>query len=88
MYYPIGTLVLLKEGTVKVLIIGYKVKEANSDKVYDYLGCAYPIGVLKSDQNLLFDKEKIDKVIHLGYKDEEFDLIEEQLKIIDELENK
>ena len=83
MYFPIGTVVLLKEATVKIMIIGYKVKEAESDKVYDYLGCAYPLGVLQSDRNLLFDKDKIDKIIHLGYKDEDFEMIEKELKAID-----
>ncbi len=70
-YLPVGSVVLLKEATRPVIIIGYTVVEDGSNQVWDYLGCVYPIGVVGRDKNLLFQKEQIDKVIFTGYSDEE-----------------
>ena len=70
-FLPIGTVVLLKEATRKVLIIGFAQVEENSKKIWDYIGCAYPVGVISNNTSLLFDKEQIDKVISLGYSDNE-----------------
>lgn len=70
-YLPIGTVVLLKDATRKVVIIGYAISENGSNEVWDYLGCAYPVGVISSDSNLLFNKEQIGKIVFMGYADEE-----------------
>ncbi len=70
-FLPIGTVVLLKEATRKVLIIGFAQVEENNKKIWDYIGCAYPVGVISNNTSLLFDKEQIDKVISLGYSDNE-----------------
>ena len=80
-FLPIGSAVLLKEATRPVIIIGYTVVEEGSTKVWDYLGCAYPIGVISPDKNLLFQKEQIDKVLSVGYQDEE------GKKFIDQMED-
>lgn len=68
-YLPIGSVCILKEATRRVMITGFLAKGDSSEKVYDYVGCIYPEGVLSSDQNLLFDHEQIDKVFALGYSD-------------------
>ena len=70
-FLPIGTVVLLKEATRKVLIIGFAQVEENNKKIWDYVGCVYPVGVISNNTSLLFDKEQIDKVISLGYSDNE-----------------
>lgn len=70
-YLPVGSVVLLKGATKKVVILGYAVKEEKEDKIWDYLGAPFPIGVIKSDMNLLFDKKQIKEVVHIGYKDED-----------------
>lgn len=70
-FLPVGSVVLLKEATRKVVVIGYAVIEKGSTEVWDYLGCAYPVGVISSDSNLLFNKEQIDEVVSVGYSDEE-----------------
>lgn len=70
-FIPIGSVVLLKDAKVKVMIIGFAAVEHGKNKIWDYIGCAYPIGVVNSENNLLFDADKIDKVIALGYSDEE-----------------
>ena len=67
-YLPIGTVVLLKNATKMVMITGFVTKgKETGDKVYDYIGCLYPEGVLSSDKNLLFDHNQIDKIYFLGY---------------------
>ena len=71
-YLPIGTVCILKNASKKVMITGYAVKGKESgDKVYDYVGCLYPEGVVNSNQNLLFDHVQIDKIFYMGYVDEE-----------------
>lgn len=79
-FLPIGTVVLLKEATRKVVIIGFAVVESGSSNVWDYLACAYPIGVISSESNLLFNREQIDKVVSLGYSDEEEKSFRSKLK--------
>ena len=68
---PVGSVVLLEEATRYVVIIGYAPVEEGSDKVWDYLGCAYPIGVIGTDKNLLFNRDKIEKIIYTGFVDDE-----------------
>ena len=69
-YLPVGSIVLLKGATQNVIIIGFAPIEHRQAKVWDYLGAPYPIGVISSDKNLLFDNEQIDKVIAKGYSDD------------------
>ncbi len=70
-YLPVGSVVLLKEASRPVVIIGYSVVEDGSEEVWDYLGCAYPVGVLGSDKNLLFQSHQIEKVLFIGYCNQE-----------------
>ena len=69
-YLPVGSIVLLKGATQNVIIIGFAPIEHGQAKVWNYLGAPYPIGVISSDKNLLFDNEQIDKVIAKGYSDD------------------
>jgi hypothetical protein len=81
-YLPLGTVVLLKNASKKVMVTGYMVKSPDSgDKVWDYMGCLWPEGVISSDKNLLFNHENVDKVFFLGYE------TEEQKKFIEMLNN-
>lgn len=70
-FLPIGSVVLLKEATRKVVIIGFAAVEEGDTKLWDYMGCAYPAGVISSKSTLLFDKTQIEKVISVGYSDDE-----------------
>lgn len=70
-FLPYGSMVSLKGGTRKILIIGICLKSLNDDKVYDYCGCAHPYGFLNSDNVFLFNHDQIDKVYFKGYIDEE-----------------
>ena len=71
-FLPIGSVCLLKDAKKKVMITGFCVKgNETGDRVFDYLACVYPEGVISSDQNLLFDHEDIGQIIAIGYSDEE-----------------
>ena len=68
----IGSVVLLKGGTKRVMVIGYYTMAQNDQsKMFDYSGCMYPEGVISSDQTLLFNHDQIEKVVFNGFKDEE-----------------
>lgn len=83
-YLPIGTVVMLKGGTKRVMIIGFcAVTKTNVDKLYDYSGCLYPEGLLSSEQVALFDHEQIEEVYHMGLaNDEEEQAFKEKLRSI------
>lgn len=71
-FLPLGTVVLLKDGVHKVMIIGYcAVENSASRKIYDYVGCLFPEGLIKLDQTLLFEHKNIVKVFSLGYQNKE-----------------
>ncbi|MDR0300158.1 MAG: DUF4176 domain-containing protein [Streptococcaceae bacterium] len=72
---PVGSVVYLKEGTLKILVTArgqlVKLKE-NGDKptYFDYLGSLYPQGY-DVDNRYYFNQEQIEKVIFVGYSDDE-----------------
>ena len=68
-FLPLGSIVSLKGATRYVVVIGYTVVEEGEQKIWDYLGCAYPIGVVDPSKNLLFDQDQIEKVVFRGFTD-------------------
>lgn len=78
---PIGSVVLLKEGTKKLMIIGIKPMKDNEEKeIYDYMGVLYPEGYLSSEYNFLFNHEDINDVIFKGYDNPERQVFVEVLE--------
>jgi len=71
---PLGSIVYLKEGTQKLVIVGRGVLFDDPDtgeQVFaDYMGVLYPAG-LQPDSTLFFQHENIDEVVFEGYRDEE-----------------
>jgi len=88
-YLPIGSVVLLKGGTKKVMITGYCMKtKENPDKIYDYSGCPFPEGVVKSTLTSVFNHNQIVQVFFIGYKNDESDSFLSTIKSkIEEYEN-
>lgn len=86
-YLPIGSVVLLNDAKKRVMITGFAVKgKETGNKVFDYMGCLYPEGVISSEQNLLFNHDQIDKIFYIGYVDNEWKEVESKLKsIIEEM---
>lgn len=74
----LGTIVYLKEGRAKVMILnrGSIVEKEGMSFLYDYAGCIYPTG-MNPDQILYFNEENIDRVIFEGYSDEDEQRFEE-----------
>jgi hypothetical protein len=71
-FLPVGTVVLLENGSKRVMINGFCTMDANKpDKIYDYSGVLFPEGSLSSDQTLLFDHSQIVRVDHYGLEDQE-----------------
>ena len=80
-FLPIGTVVMLKGGSKRVMISGFcSVAENDPNKMWDYSGCIYPEGFLSSNQTCLFDHEQIEKVYHLGLIDDEEEEFKKNLK--------
>lgn len=71
-YYPIGTVVLLKGGTKKSMIIsrGVGTPIGGEMQLFDYGGCLYPEGVVGPTLSY-FNHKDIAKVFHMGMKSEE-----------------
>ena len=69
---PIGSVVMLKEGTKEVMITGfYSVPENDKNKIYDYCGCLFPEGVMSSNENLLFNHDQIANVLYMGFSNQQ-----------------
>jgi len=68
---PVGSVVLLKGGQHRAMIIGYCQRRVdNPGEIYDYVGCLYPEGYIGAQKNYLFNRDQIDKIYHVGYQTE------------------
>lgn len=70
---PVGSIVLLKGGKKKLMIIGILQLNRDESNIYDYLGVPYPEGYIGEDKNFLFAHEDIDDIVFTGYEDSERD---------------
>lgn len=68
---PVGTVVLLKNSTKRVMIMGVCQKEAAVEKIWDYCGCLYPEGYIGADKVFLFNGSQIERIYAIGYQDSE-----------------
>ncbi len=79
-FLPIGTVVLLKDATKKLMITGFcTVPEDGKNKMYDYCACMYPEGIISSNQVALFNHDQIEKVYYMGFENEEEKTFKERL---------
>lgn len=84
-YLPLGSIVLLKGGMQKILIISRALKVRNGDKEYffDYGGVLYPEGLV-GDQMAYFNEDKISKIVFEGYSDIDNENMVENIKHYEE----
>ena len=77
----IGSIIYLKEGSQKLMIInrGPIVDIDNKKYIFDYSACNYPVGVVE-DQIYYFNEENIDKVVFEGYSDQDETRFQELFK--------
>ena len=69
---PIGTIVYLKEGSQKLMILnrGVTIDHNGESVLFDYSAALYPIG-LNPERLFYFNRGDVDKVVYFGYSDEE-----------------
>lgn len=73
-YLPIGSVVMLKGGEKKVMIVSYLIFPSGNSKtktMYDYGGCVYPEGIIDSRVGVGFNHDQIAEILHVGYEDDE-----------------
>lgn len=77
---PIGSIIKISDSDLYFMIYGYvdRNKKIEND-YYDYFCCIYPMGINGKD-SILVKKEKIEKVIFIGYQDSKFENFIELLK--------
>ncbi|MCF0260284.1 MAG: DUF4176 domain-containing protein [Erysipelotrichaceae bacterium] len=68
---PVGSVVLLKDGTKKLSIMGILQSAPEAEKVFDYMAVPYPEGFMDTSKTYLFNHEQIRDIVHLGPSDEE-----------------
>lgn len=69
-YLPLGSVVYLKEGNKKLIIIsrGLVMKRDNGHIFFDYGGVPYPEGLM-DDKVAYFQHESITKIVFEGFRD-------------------
>lgn len=72
---PIGSIILLEGGNIKLMIYGRKqilvTEDDNNGTMYDYLAVPYPEGYISPDYTYVFNHANIAEVIFEGFTDEE-----------------
>ena len=61
------------------MIVGYEASYSEQKKIYNYVGCLYPEGVLDSKRSILFDHNNIETIFFEGYLDDEAKEFKEKL---------
>ena len=71
-YFPIGTVVVLKNSTAATVISGYLAENVDMPGyTWDYSGFVYPIGLRDENEVYTFDHTQIEQVLAIGYQDGE-----------------
>ena len=80
-FLPVGSVVSIRFNQNKFMIMGFCTIESNTKKIYDYCAVVYPNGLQTLDNVVMFNKDIVKKIHHLGYITEEE---KECKKILDE----
>jgi len=69
---PIGSIVYLKEGSQKLMILnrGPQIKPEEEVQIFDYSACLYPVGLVR-EKILYFNAENVDRILFEGFTDED-----------------
>lgn len=62
---PLGSVITLKKGRKKLMIIGRIQEERSSGILYDYAAVLYPEGILDASELYMFQGEDIDRIYHI-----------------------
>lgn len=80
---PIGSVVLLKSGRKKLVVMGILQVKVDPDGTvagYDYLGVPYPEGYVGLKSGLLFNHADIQETIFTGYQSAEREMFVEGIR--------
>lgn len=78
-FLPIGTVVILNNAKKKMMISGYRIKDLQTKKVFDYVGCVYPEGFLNNTFSL-FNDEDIRTIFYEGLRNKDYENYAKMLK--------
>ncbi len=85
---PIGSVLTLKNGTKKLMIVGRLQKQKNQNVTYDYAAVLYPEGLIDSEHFYLFNQDDIHCLYYIGMQDkEEFNFRYKLEEMVDHHEN-
>ncbi len=86
---PVGSIVLLKGSSHRLFVAGFApVLKNKNNKMYDYIGLPYPEGFIGFNSLIVFNKKRIEKVVMIGYSDEEDKKFKKELqKTIEKVKN-
>lgn len=81
-FVPLGSILMLKKGVHRVMVVGYcaQIDTDINAGFYDYIGCLFPEGLFGTENNFVFNHEDIKEVFHLGYVDDEVIQFQDRLK--------
>ncbi|WP_304580917.1 DUF4176 domain-containing protein [Dubosiella newyorkensis] len=68
---PLGSVVTLKNGDKKIMIIGRFQRSKESGKIYDYAAVLWPEGMIDSTKMYLFDHKDTRVLYYIGLQNEE-----------------
>ncbi len=66
-YLPIGSVVVLNDGTQPVMIYGRKQINSQTGKEWDYVACLYPEGNIGEEYNVFFNTNDITETLFVGF---------------------
>lgn len=68
---PNGSVVLLRGGTKRVMIVGRIQRQTDTGKIWDYSACLYPEGIIDPQELFMFNNEDVDRLYFVGMQDAE-----------------
>ncbi len=79
---PIGSVVLLEGAEQRVMVLGYQRKSADpaDEMIYDYCGCPYPQGYLSPEKTVIFNHDRIDRIISVGLQNEAHNKLADKIR--------
>lgn len=77
---PVGSCVRISNCPKMIMIAGHLPYDDVKDKVYDYIGIYYPLGIRKSKKDIKLDKDYIffnsndvEKLVYIGFSEDKSD---------------
>lgn len=78
---PLGSVVTLKNGTKRLMIVGRLQEQNATHQVFEYSAVLWPEGMISSDHVYLFNGDDIERIYFVGLQDsQEFAFRQELVK--------